>query len=54
MQGLNELPADGIKERLAIGQSRIEARAGARPRAARVCWRTLGATAPFVGLFCTV
>jgi biopolymer transport protein ExbB len=48
------LSADGVKERVAIALPRIEARAGrAMARGAGVL-ATIGATAPFVGLFGTV
>lgn len=48
------LSADGVKERLAIELSRIEARAGRRIAQGTGLLATIGATAPFVGLFGTV
>ncbi|MDQ0507035.1 tonB-system energizer ExbB [Xanthobacter agilis] len=48
------LPADGIKERVAISLSRIEAGAGRRMSAGTGVLATIGAVAPFVGLFGTV
>jgi biopolymer transport protein ExbB len=48
------LSADGIKERLAIALSRIEARAGRNMARGTGLLATIGATAPFVGLFGTV
>ena len=50
-----DLSAEGIKERLAIALSRIEAKAG-RDMSSRGTGllATIGATAPFVGLFGTV
>jgi biopolymer transport protein ExbB len=48
------LSADGIKERLAIELSRIEARAGRGMARGTGLLATIGATAPFVGLFGTV
>nr|WP_276324975.1 tonB-system energizer ExbB [Bradyrhizobium yuanmingense] len=48
------LSADGIKERLAIALSRIEARAGRDIARGTGLLATIGATAPFVGLFGTV
>ncbi|MBN8918693.1 MAG: tonB-system energizer ExbB [Rhizobiales bacterium] len=48
------LPVDGIKERVAIALSRIEAKAGRRMTAGTGVLATIGATAPFVGLFGTV
>jgi biopolymer transport protein ExbB len=48
------LSADGVKERLAIELSRIEARAGRRMAHGTGLLATIGATAPFVGLFGTV
>ena len=48
------LSADGVKERLAIELSRIEARAGRRIAHGTGLLATIGATAPFVGLFGTV
>jgi biopolymer transport protein ExbB len=49
-----DLSADGIKERLAIALSRIEARAGREIARGTGLLATIGATAPFVGLFGTV
>jgi biopolymer transport protein ExbB len=48
------LSADGVKERLAIELSRIEARAGRGMAHGTGLLATIGATAPFVGLFGTV
>nr|WP_035728357.1 tonB-system energizer ExbB [Bradyrhizobium murdochi] len=48
------LSADGIKERLAIALSRIEAKAGRDIARGTGLLATIGATAPFVGLFGTV
>jgi biopolymer transport protein ExbB len=48
------LSADGVKERLAIALSRIEARAGRGMATGTGLLATIGATAPFVGLFGTV
>ncbi|HVV92075.1 MAG TPA: tonB-system energizer ExbB [Hyphomicrobiales bacterium] len=48
------LSAEGIKERLAIALSRIEARAGRAMARGTGLLATIGATAPFVGLFGTV
>ncbi|QJP13868.1 tonB-system energizer ExbB [Starkeya sp. ORNL1] len=48
------LPAEGIKERVAISLSRIEAAAGRRITRGTGLLATIGATAPFVGLFGTV
>ena len=48
------LSADGVKERLAIELSRIEARAGRDMTRGTHLLATIGATAPFVGLFGTV
>jgi biopolymer transport protein ExbB len=48
------LSADGFKERLAIELSRIEARAGRGMAHGTGLLATIGATAPFVGLFGTV
>jgi biopolymer transport protein ExbB len=50
----SHLSADGIKERAAIGLSRIEARAGRAMARGTGLLATIGATAPFVGLFGTV
>ncbi len=48
------LSADGVKERAAIALSRIEARAGRAMARGTGVLATIGATAPFVGLFGTV
>ena len=48
------LSAEGVKERLAIELSRIEARAGRGMTRGTHLLATIGATAPFVGLFGTV
>jgi biopolymer transport protein ExbB len=48
------LSPDGVKERLAIELSRIEARAGRGMAHSTGLLATIGATAPFVGLFGTV
>jgi biopolymer transport protein ExbB len=54
-EGLSEgLSAEGVKERLAIELSRIEARAGRGMAHGTGLLATIGATAPFVGLFGTV
>ena len=50
----SDLSSDGIKERLAIALSRIEARAGREIARGTGLLATIGATAPFVGLFGTV
>lgn len=50
----DNLPADGIKERVAISLSRIEARAGRHMARGTGVLATIGSTAPFVGLFGTV
>jgi biopolymer transport protein ExbB len=49
-----ELSPEGIKERLAVELSRIEIRAGRRMARGTGLLATIGATAPFVGLFGTV
>jgi biopolymer transport protein ExbB len=49
-----ELSAEGVKERLSIALSRIEARAGRNMARGTGLLATIGATAPFVGLFGTV
>ncbi|WP_370880093.1 tonB-system energizer ExbB [Labrys monachus] len=49
-----DLSAEGIKERSAIALSRIEARAGRDMARGTGLLATIGATAPFVGLFGTV
>ena len=48
------LSAAGIKERAALGLSRIEVRAGRAMARGTGLLATIGATAPFVGLFGTV
>jgi biopolymer transport protein ExbB len=48
------LSSEGVKERLAIALSRIEARAGRSMARGTGLLATIGATAPFVGLFGTV
>lgn len=48
------MPADGIKERVAISIARIEANAARRMTRGTGLLATIGATAPFVGLFGTV
>lgn len=48
------LTAEGVKERLAIALSRIEASAGRGMARGTGLLATIGATAPFVGLFGTV
>jgi biopolymer transport protein ExbB len=45
---------DGIKERVALRLSRVEAEAGRRMMRGTGALATIGATAPFVGLFGTV
>jgi biopolymer transport protein ExbB len=50
----SDLSAEGIKERLAIALSRIEAKAGREIGRGTGLLATIGATAPFVGLFGTV
>jgi biopolymer transport protein ExbB len=50
----NGLSAEGVKERLAIALGRIEARAGRGMARGTGLLGTIGATAPFVGLFGTV
>ncbi len=49
-----DLSAEGVKERLAIALSRIEASAGRSMTRGTGLLATIGATAPFVGLFGTV
>lgn len=49
-----QLSAAGIKERVASGLSRIEVRAGRAMARGTGLLATIGATAPFVGLFGTV
>ncbi|WP_114184342.1 tonB-system energizer ExbB [Microvirga aerophila] len=53
-QRSEKLPADDIKERVAISISRIEARAGRQMTRGTGLLATIGSTAPFVGLFGTV
>lgn len=50
----SDLGEDGIKERVAIALSRIEARAGRSMALGTGLLATIGSTAPFVGLFGTV
>lgn len=50
----SDLGEDGIKERVAIALSRIEARAGRLMARGTGLLATIGSTAPFVGLFGTV
>ncbi len=50
----SDLGEDGIKERVAIALSRIEARAGRAMARGTGLLATIGSTAPFVGLFGTV
>jgi biopolymer transport protein ExbB len=50
----SQLSAEGTKERLAVALSRIEARAGRGMARGTGLLATIGATAPFVGLFGTV
>ncbi len=54
LQRSGDLPAEGIKERVAISLGRIEAGAGRRITRGTGILATIGATAPFVGLFGTV
>lgn len=49
-----DLPAEGIKERVAISLNRIEVAAGRAITRGTGLLATIGATAPFVGLFGTV
>ena len=49
-----DLSTEGVKERLAIALSRIEASAGRNMARGTGLLATIGATAPFVGLFGTV
>ena len=49
-----DLADDGVKERVAIALSRIEARAGRAMARGTGLLATIGSTAPFVGLFGTV
>jgi biopolymer transport protein ExbB len=48
------LPAQGVKERIALELSRLESGAGRRIARGTGVLATIGATAPFVGLFGTV
>ena len=48
------LPVEGIKERVEVALSRIEAKAGRRMTGGTGVLATIGSTAPFVGLFGTV
>lgn len=50
----SDLSAEGVKERLAIALSRIESSAGRSMARGTGLLATIGATAPFVGLFGTV
>ncbi|KPF71892.1 hypothetical protein IP69_04815 [Bosea sp. AAP35] len=50
----SDLGEDGIKERVSIALSRIEARAGRSMARGTGLLATIGSTAPFVGLFGTV
>lgn len=50
----SDLAVEGVKERLAIALSRIEAHAGRSMARGTGLLATIGATAPFVGLFGTV
>lgn len=50
----SDLGEDGVKERVAIALSRIEARAGRAMARGTGLLATIGSTAPFVGLFGTV
>jgi biopolymer transport protein ExbB len=54
VQRSRNLSAEGIKERTAIALSRIEAKAGRDIARGTGLLATIGATAPFVGLFGTV
>lgn len=49
-----DLEAEGVKERVSIALSRIEARAARRMTRGTGLLATIGSTAPFVGLFGTV
>ncbi|MET0743456.1 MAG: tonB-system energizer ExbB [Microvirga sp.] len=49
-----DLPAEGVKERVAAALSRIEAGSGRRMTRGTGLLATIGSTAPFVGLFGTV
>jgi biopolymer transport protein ExbB len=50
----NDLPVDGVKERAAALLTRLEQRAGRAMTRGTGALATIGATAPFVGLFGTV
>ena len=52
--GSSGLSAEGIKERLAVALSRIEAQSARAMQRGTGLLATIGATAPFVGLFGTV
>ncbi len=54
METSRALPAEGIKERVAIALNRIEAHAARRMVLGTGLLATIGSTAPFVGLFGTV
>ena len=54
LQRSGDLPADGIKERVSISLGRIEVAAGRAITRGTGLLATIGATAPFVGLFGTV
>ena len=54
MRPLGRLPAEGVKERIAAQLERIEAAAGRKISRGTGVLATIGATAPFVGLFGTV
>ncbi|MBS9478877.1 tonB-system energizer ExbB [Ancylobacter radicis] len=54
LQRSGDLPAEGIKERVAISLGRIEVGAGRAITRGTGLLATIGATAPFVGLFGTV
>ncbi|TCT03490.1 tonB-system energizer ExbB [Aquabacter spiritensis] len=54
VEASRSLPAEGIKERVAVSLNRIEAAAARRMVIGTGLLATIGATAPFVGLFGTV
>ncbi|WP_133865728.1 tonB-system energizer ExbB [Azorhizobium sp. AG788] len=54
LEASRALPAEGIKERVAISLNRIEAAAGRRMSLGTGLLATIGSTAPFIGLFGTV
>ena len=54
MAASGNLPAQGVKERIALELSRLESGAGRRIARGTGVLATIGATAPFVGLFGTV